>query len=198
MAEEKSKFTWQAPPDWVWRAVVFVLALGAGLLLPFVLQHPAYVATQYTHWLELLRADDRSRWPQGSGYLDFMLLLRLAHGVGFDGDITLGIDEIGAEGLEDRPGGVDVVFRHAKPNAEGIACLVASFGGIEHGVEAAVIGLLERLREEGSGYLDHFLPRVSVRQHTVHGLDPGGKLRAIAHDRRIALGASRNHANLHA
>ncbi len=58
-------------------------------------------------------------------------------------------------------------------------------------------GLVARRPPEGSGDLDHFLPCVSIRQHAVHGSDPGGKLRAIAHDSGVAFGARRNHANLH-
>jgi membrane fusion protein, multidrug efflux system len=33
MKEEKPKFTWRAPPDWVWRTLVFVLALGALIII---------------------------------------------------------------------------------------------------------------------------------------------------------------------
>jgi membrane fusion protein (multidrug efflux system) len=33
MAEQKSIFHWRAPPDWVWRAVIFLLAVGALVLI---------------------------------------------------------------------------------------------------------------------------------------------------------------------
>jgi membrane fusion protein, multidrug efflux system len=33
MAEEKPRFNWRAPPDWLWRTVVFLLALGALILI---------------------------------------------------------------------------------------------------------------------------------------------------------------------
>jgi membrane fusion protein (multidrug efflux system) len=33
MTEQKSTFKWRAPPDWVWRAVVFLLAVGVLILI---------------------------------------------------------------------------------------------------------------------------------------------------------------------
>jgi len=33
MAEEQRKFHWRAPPDWMWRAFVFLLALAALILI---------------------------------------------------------------------------------------------------------------------------------------------------------------------
>jgi membrane fusion protein (multidrug efflux system) len=33
MVEEKTRFTWRAPPDWLWRTAVFVIALGALILI---------------------------------------------------------------------------------------------------------------------------------------------------------------------
>jgi membrane fusion protein, multidrug efflux system len=33
MTEQKSIFNWRAPPDWVWRAVIFLLAVGALILI---------------------------------------------------------------------------------------------------------------------------------------------------------------------
>jgi membrane fusion protein, multidrug efflux system len=33
MTEQKSMFHWRAPPDWVWRAVIFLLAVGALVLI---------------------------------------------------------------------------------------------------------------------------------------------------------------------
>jgi membrane fusion protein, multidrug efflux system len=40
MAEQKSIFNWRAPPDWVWRAVIFLLAVGALVL----------ITTRWTRW----------------------------------------------------------------------------------------------------------------------------------------------------
>lgn len=39
------------------------LILAAGLALPFLFQHPAYVIDQYSSWIHLLRSVDRSHWP---------------------------------------------------------------------------------------------------------------------------------------
>jgi membrane fusion protein, multidrug efflux system len=33
MAEQRTKFNWRAPPDWVWRAIIFLLAVGALVLI---------------------------------------------------------------------------------------------------------------------------------------------------------------------
>ena len=38
--ETNSKFNWRAPPDWVWRAIVFLLALGVLIL----------VTTRWNRW----------------------------------------------------------------------------------------------------------------------------------------------------
>jgi membrane fusion protein, multidrug efflux system len=40
MAEQKSIFHWRAPPDWVWRALIFLLAVGALVL----------ITTRWTGW----------------------------------------------------------------------------------------------------------------------------------------------------
>jgi hypothetical protein len=53
------------------------IALGIGLLLPFLLQQPGYVFRQYTNWVHYLHDDDRTllpleRWPR-----DFRLLCRV-------------------------------------------------------------------------------------------------------------------------
>src|SRR5262249_47624615 len=55
---------------------------------------------------------------------------RLAHRVRLDRDVALGIDEIGAEGLEDRTGGVDIVLGHTESDAERMTALWACFGGL--------------------------------------------------------------------
>ncbi len=49
----------------------------ASLLLPFLGQHPAYVADQYEHWFALLRAEDRSNIHIGHMYRDLWLLIHL-------------------------------------------------------------------------------------------------------------------------
>jgi hypothetical protein len=50
------------------------VALVAGLLLPFVLQRPAYVAAQYAGWVEHLAQDDRQVRPREFWYRDARLL----------------------------------------------------------------------------------------------------------------------------
>jgi dolichol-phosphate mannosyltransferase len=53
------------------------LWLSVGLLLPFVLQDPSYVAEQYRAWLDYLMTDDRQGRALAASYRDFNLLLRL-------------------------------------------------------------------------------------------------------------------------
>jgi hypothetical protein len=55
-----------------------VLALAAGLALPFLLQRPAYVARAYEEWFRLLGADDRKDRPLDRGYRDLWQLFRVA------------------------------------------------------------------------------------------------------------------------
>src|SRR5262249_28785801 len=53
-----------------------VLALG----LPFLLQNPGYVAGQYSHWWDLLLADNRHERPVSEHCSrDLWLAIRLAH-----------------------------------------------------------------------------------------------------------------------
>jgi hypothetical protein len=52
------------------------LALAVGLALPFLLQHPDYVAGQYASWVEYLHGEDRSGFPLESCYRDLPLLCR--------------------------------------------------------------------------------------------------------------------------
>ena len=33
MTDTKSAFNWHAPPDWVWRVIVFLLAIGVLVLI---------------------------------------------------------------------------------------------------------------------------------------------------------------------
>jgi hypothetical protein len=53
------------------------LALTAGLALPFLLQRPDYVATQYGHWVEHLANNDRQLMPRAYWYRDARLLCSL-------------------------------------------------------------------------------------------------------------------------
>jgi hypothetical protein len=58
----------------------FLLALLVGLVLPFVLQNPEYVARQYGHWWALMMADNRHERPVSDlCSRDLWLLIRLAH-----------------------------------------------------------------------------------------------------------------------
>jgi hypothetical protein len=67
----------------------FGIRFGAGvclgLLAPFALQAPGYVAAQYDAWLERLVVDDRSGWPLYAGYQDLAMLLKAA-GASVGGD----------------------------------------------------------------------------------------------------------------
>jgi hypothetical protein len=55
-----------------------VLALAAGLLLPFLVQRPGYVDRAYAEWFRLLGADDRKDRSLLNCYRDLWQLLRLA------------------------------------------------------------------------------------------------------------------------
>ena len=58
----------------------FLIALAAGLLLPFAMQHPEYVARQYANWWSNLLGDDRSQGDlAGIGYRDLWLLFCNLH-----------------------------------------------------------------------------------------------------------------------
>lgn len=52
------------------------VAIAAGLALPFVLQHPSYVAEQYGIWIDYLRAEDRQELPLAASYRDVRLFFR--------------------------------------------------------------------------------------------------------------------------
>ncbi len=58
--------------------VRLVMALAVGLLLPFLLQSPAYVTSQYTSWLHHLHANDRHLLSTDLWYRDLRLLCSLA------------------------------------------------------------------------------------------------------------------------
>jgi hypothetical protein len=58
-------------------ALRFAIALSIGLLLPFVLQNPGYVAEQYERWAGNLQTDDRSAWDLSEAYRDVWLLIRI-------------------------------------------------------------------------------------------------------------------------
>jgi Glycosyltransferase family 87 len=53
------------------------LAIAAGLILPFLLQRPAYVAAQYAGWVESLAGDDRQVRPREFWYRDARLVWSL-------------------------------------------------------------------------------------------------------------------------
>jgi hypothetical protein len=57
----------------------FVIALAAGLALPFLMQDPFWVAKQYANWWTSLCIDDRTQWPFETCYRDLWLLLRFYH-----------------------------------------------------------------------------------------------------------------------
>ena len=54
-----------------------LLALLAMLALPFLLQRPEYVASQYASWYRVVAEDDRKMWPWELAYRDLWLLIRL-------------------------------------------------------------------------------------------------------------------------
>jgi hypothetical protein len=56
-----------------------LLALAAGLLLPFLFQRPDYVAEQYIAWLHHLQSNDRHLLPRELWYRDFQLLCWMCH-----------------------------------------------------------------------------------------------------------------------
>jgi hypothetical protein len=53
------------------------LFLLLGLIVPFVMQRPGYVADQYLRWLHLLQNDNRQDWPLNEAYRDLRLLCRV-------------------------------------------------------------------------------------------------------------------------
>jgi hypothetical protein len=57
----------------------FVAAVALGLVLPFALQDPGYVARQYGNWFINLSVDERSQFPLYRAYRDFWLLIRVLH-----------------------------------------------------------------------------------------------------------------------
>jgi hypothetical protein len=54
----------------------FALMLAGGLLLPFLLQRPAYVAAEYDGWVRSVLGDDRSILAAEFAYRDLALLCR--------------------------------------------------------------------------------------------------------------------------
>jgi hypothetical protein len=54
----------------------FLVALAAGLALPFALQDPAWVARQYHNWWVSLCIDDRTLWPFAKCYRDLWMVIR--------------------------------------------------------------------------------------------------------------------------
>jgi len=57
-----------------WRLIV---CLAAAAVLPFVMQHAAYVMDQYTVWVHYLSTEDRQRGPITDWYRDFRALWRV-------------------------------------------------------------------------------------------------------------------------
>jgi len=55
----------------------FLVALVAGILLPFVLQRPSYVLEQYQTWARYLGSEDRQGLSPALWYRDFRLLAHL-------------------------------------------------------------------------------------------------------------------------
>lgn len=62
------------PRQLAWR---LTLVLLLGVLLPFALQRPDYVAGQYATWLHLLHVDDRRSLTLARGYQDLWMLLQI-------------------------------------------------------------------------------------------------------------------------
>ena len=68
----------------------FLIALAAGLALPFLLQNPAWVARQYGNWWVSLCIDDRTQWPFEKCYRDLWMLIRFYKlPVGYRGYVVL-------------------------------------------------------------------------------------------------------------
>jgi len=58
-------------------AVPLLLALVAGVVLPYAFQPAEYVTSQYQYWFANLQSDDRTQFPLWGGYQDFHMLLRV-------------------------------------------------------------------------------------------------------------------------
>ena len=69
---------------------------------------------------------------------------RLAHRVGLDRDVALGIDQHGPERVEDRARSIHRIRRCAEPDAEREAGLLARLGRLEKRLERPVLGLRRR------------------------------------------------------
>jgi hypothetical protein len=59
-------------------ALRLTFAILAGLALPFLFQHPAYVAEQYQTWFHYLKSEDRQGMALAATYRDLRLLFRAA------------------------------------------------------------------------------------------------------------------------
>jgi hypothetical protein len=71
------------------------LALGLGLALPLLLQHPAYVASQTQSWFHYLRHEDRQELGLELWYRDLRLLAHLCR-VPLTPAVYLGLQLVGA------------------------------------------------------------------------------------------------------
>jgi len=61
-----------APRRFSWRMLIALLLL---LLIPFILQHWAYVSSQYQAWITTRTSDDRRQWPVEKLPLDLWFLI---------------------------------------------------------------------------------------------------------------------------
>jgi hypothetical protein len=64
------------PRQMSWRLALMLLAV---VLLPFMMQRPAYVMAQYAQWIERLAGDDRKSIALDRAYRDLWLLVRVGH-----------------------------------------------------------------------------------------------------------------------
>lgn len=53
------------------------ITLAAGFALPFLLQSPEFIVSQYRQWFDALSGDDRTSFPFHLGYQDAHMLLRV-------------------------------------------------------------------------------------------------------------------------
>src|SRR4029450_2312324 len=98
------------------------------------------------------------------------------HGVGLDRNVTLGIHQLGAEGLEERAGGIDRVGRLPEADPEREAGLVAGFGGLQEGVDGPALGL-----RRGAGRIQCLDIDAGV---LLHEIDARARSLDLAADRR--------------
>jgi hypothetical protein len=76
----------------------FLLFLALGLALPFLFQHPSYVAAQYASWWQHLSTEDRTALPLDDWYRDLRLLC-FVWGIPFSTRLYLAIQMMAAAGI---------------------------------------------------------------------------------------------------